>query len=225
MYALRANERNTSQGPGNYVTGAVTGTVGQLDDQDTRRLVTHALTSEGHDASEDGTGRGTPLVAAPLSHGSNPNSNAAGRRREDDENLVHGFYPTGGTHGLHAESDVSPPVKVGSGVGIPSAPAVAYHFRTRENGSCIEEGEVHVSRASVGGTGGAKLAIQTPMTVRRLTPVECCRLQGFPDDWFGEPNEPPDSPKYAALGDAVTVNVAHWLGKRLLDSDRREGVA
>lgn len=53
-------------------------------------VVTHALTSEGHDASEDGTGRGTPLVpvAAPLFHGSNPNSNMAGRRREDDVNLV-----------------------------------------------------------------------------------------------------------------------------------------
>jgi DNA (cytosine-5)-methyltransferase 1 len=54
------------------------------------------------------------------------------------------------------------------------------------------------------------------MTVRRLTPVECCRLQGFPDDWLGG-NEPPDSPKYAALGDAVTVPVAEWIGRRLLE--------
>lgn len=52
--------------------------------------MTHALTAEGHDASEDGTGRGTPLIASPLSHGSNPNSNMAGRRREDAENLVVG---------------------------------------------------------------------------------------------------------------------------------------
>lgn len=53
-------------------------------------------------------------------------------------------------------------------------------------------------------------------SVRRLTPVECCRLQGFPDDWLGEPNAPPDSPRYAALGDAVTVPVAEWIGRRLL---------
>lgn len=52
--------------------------------------------------------------------------------------------------------------------------------------------------------------------VRRLTPVECCRLQSFPDDWLGEPNTLPDSPRYAAMGDAVTVNVAEWIGARLI---------
>ena len=57
-------------------------------------------------------------------------------------------------------------------------------------------------------------AVQYDSAVRRLTPVECCRLQGFPDDWLGG-NEPPDSPKYAALGDAVTVPVAEWIGERL----------
>ncbi len=51
-------------------------------------------------------------------------------------------------------------------------------------------------------------------SVRRLTPVECCRLQGFPDGWL-DGNEPPDSPKYAALGDAVTVPVIEWIGRRL----------
>lgn len=56
--------------------------------------VAHSLMSHG--GSEDGTGRGTPLVAAPLSHGSNPNSNMAGRRREDDENLVTAFSHTQG---------------------------------------------------------------------------------------------------------------------------------
>lgn len=55
--------------------------------------------------------------------------------------------------------------------------------------------------------------------VRRLTVVECARLQGFPDDWFGEPNEPPDSPKYAAIGDAVTVNVAEWIGRRIIEAE------
>jgi DNA (cytosine-5)-methyltransferase 1 len=55
--------------------------------------------------------------------------------------------------------------------------------------------------------------------VRRLTPRECERLQGFPDDWTlipwaGKPA--PDSRRYAALGDAVTVTVARWLGERLM---------
>ena len=58
-----------------------------------------------------------------------------------------------------------------------------------------------------------------PMSVRRLTPIECARLQGFPDDWLGD-NEPPDGPKYAAFGDAVTVTVAEWIGRRILEFDR-----
>lgn len=38
------------------------------------------------------------------------------------------------------------------------------------------------------------------------------------DDWFGAPNERPDGPRYAALGDAVTVNVAEWLGQRIAEA-------
>lgn len=55
-------------------------------------------------------------------------------------------------------------------------------------------------------------------SVRRLTPVECERLQGLPEDWTlipwnGKPA--PDSRRYAAVGDAVTVPVAEWIGRRL----------
>jgi len=48
--------------------------------------------------------------------------------------------------------------------------------------------------------------------VRRLTPVECERLQGFPDDWTAEQA---DSNRYKQMGNAVTVNVARWIGSRL----------
>lgn len=51
--------------------------------------------------------------------------------------------------------------------------------------------------------------------VRRLTPVECERLQGFPDQWTALDGKAPDSRRYAAMGDAVTVNVARWIGQRL----------
>lgn len=58
------------------------------------------------------------------------------------------------------------------------------------------------------------------MTVRRLTPVECCRLQGFPDDhneWGinekGERVNLSDSARYRQMGNAVTVNVAEFLGR------------
>lgn len=48
--------------------------------------------------------------------------------------------------------------------------------------------------------------------VRRLTPIECERLQGFPDDWTADQS---DSQRYKQLGNAVTVNVIEWIGKRL----------
>ena len=55
--------------------------------------------------------------------------------------------------------------------------------------------------------------------VRRLTPVECERLQGFPDNYTNIPwaNKPtaPDSRRYKALGNSMAVPVMHWIGKRI----------
>ncbi len=56
------------------------------------------------------------------------------------------------------------------------------------------------------------------MQVRRLTPVECCRLQGFPDDYLdikyrGKPAA--DGPKYKALGNSWAVPVVRWIGQRI----------
>ena len=58
--------------------------------------------------------------------------------------------------------------------------------------------------------------------VRRLTPRECERLQGFPDDytlipWRGKPaSECPDGPRYKAIGNSKAVTVVRWIGRRLL---------
>ena len=49
--------------------------------------------------------------------------------------------------------------------------------------------------------------------VRRLTPTECERLQGFPDGWT---DGQADSHRYKQMGNAVTVNVAEWIGKRIM---------
>lgn len=59
------------------------------------------------------------------------------------------------------------------------------------------------------------------MTVRRLTPRECERLQGFPDDWTlipwrGKPAEEcPDGPRYKALGNSMACNCMAWIGERI----------
>ena len=57
--------------------------------------------------------------------------------------------------------------------------------------------------------------------VRRLTPRECERLQGFPDDWTkipyrGKPAEEcPDTPRYKAMGNSMAVPVMMWIGRRI----------
>ncbi len=64
-------------------------------------------------------------------------------------------------------------------------------------------------------------AVATQMTVRRLTPRECERLQGFPDDWTRIPwrgksaDQCPDGPRYKALGNSMAVNCMEWIGERI----------
>lgn len=70
--------------------------------------------------------------------------------------------------------------------------------------------------------GGQPAACMTPqMAVRRLTPRECERLQGFPDRWTDVPyrNKPAaDGPRYKALGNSMAVPCMHWIGRRLSDA-------
>lgn len=63
-------------------------------------------------------------------------------------------------------------------------------------------------------------SVRTGAMVRRLTPTECERLQSFPDGWTDVPGSS-DSTRYRQLGNAVTVNVAEWLGKRLAEVEER----
>lgn len=62
--------------------------------------------------------------------------------------------------------------------------------------------------------------------VRRLTPLECERLQGFPDNhtripWKGKSAEEcPDGPRYKAIGNSMAVPVMRWLGERIEAVDR-----
>ena len=65
--------------------------------------------------------------------------------------------------------------------------------------------------------GGENVLVQ-PMAVRRLTPVECERLQGFPDGYTDiQPNgkPTPDGPRYKALGNSMAVPVMKWIGERI----------
>lgn len=160
--------------------------------------VSHALTAEGFDASEDGTGRGTQAVAFA--------QNQRGEVRT---------------------SDVSPAVTTGGGKPGEGYPAVAqlYSIMPMNSGKDYKARPVDVAQpimagGPVGGNQGGDY-IATPWAVRRLTPRECERLQGFPDDftripWRGKPAENcPDGPRYKALGNSMAVNVMRWIGTRI----------
>ena len=66
------------------------------------------------------------------------------------------------------------------------------------------------------------MAVAQAMAVRRLTPVECERLQGFPDNYTNIPwrkaAESPDGPRYKALGNSMAVPVMAWIGQRIANS-------
>lgn len=143
---------------GNNTTGAIDGATACRakggsghGDFESETFVAHSLRAEGFDASEDGTGWGTPLVPA------------------------------------SAENRCKPQP------GEPCHPLAA----------------------------GAR----PPWRVRRLTPRECERLQGFPDDFTaiplrnknGKPNGKwaKDGPRYKALGNSMAVNVMRWIGRRI----------
>lgn len=74
---------------------------------------------------------------------------------------------------------------------------------------------------ALGCNHGQENAISKGMLVRRLMPVECERLQGFPDNhtlisWRGkEATECPDGPRYRAIGNSMAVPVMRWIGERI----------
>jgi DNA (cytosine-5)-methyltransferase 1 len=73
-------------------------------------------------------------------------------------------------------------------------------------------------------------AVLQSMVVRRLTPVECERLQGFPDNftripWRNKPStECPDGPRYKSLGNSMAVPVMRWIGERIHAYNNAPGV-
>ena len=114
----------------------------------------------------------------------------------------------------------SVPVKIGSTGSSGNPPAVAFESRIARNGRGAPSEVVPPLKAQSGvsGKGDAAPLIATSMSVRRLTPRECERLQGFPDDYTlipyrGKPAA--DGPRYKALGNSKAVPVVQWIGRRI----------
>ncbi|NPC89229.1 hypothetical protein HNH97_09970 [Gluconacetobacter entanii] len=175
-------------------------TSGLHQDFETETFITHTLRGEGFDASEDGTGRGTPLVPVAFDcKASGQNGFGVGDIASTMRAMGHaGSYSNGGGH-----LAVMQPLSVA--------------LRGRDGGSQIEVGDdvAHTLRASQGGSDKPHVLTSA---VRRLMPVECERLQGFADDHTDVPNgnrPAADGPRYKALGNSMPVPVLHWILTRV----------
>jgi len=152
--------------------------------------VAHTLRGEGYDASEDGGGKGTPII--PISFGA---QNAAAQ----GDGVTVGFVPA---------LDKS------------KTPAVAFDMRGRESGAQLEGPHDTANiRAADGGSSRSYVASPwavrrlTPRECERLQafPDDFTRIpyRGKPAD------QCPDGPRYKALGNSMAVNVMTWLGERI----------
>lgn len=240
-------------------------------------VIAHSLRADGFDASEDGTGRGTPLVPEVtgtltnnygISHGRSAGNNggiAQGQLIPEVSAPVRAAPPSkhaGGSYFTegHLIPEVSPPLRAGGnetggdrphGTDVDTCeslipevalqerdskgsdsstkdghpPAVAFQPRIARNGRGDMGDKVNALQAQSGqtGKGDAAPCVATGYAVRRLTPICCERLQGFPDGytaipWHGKPPEQcPDGPRYKALGNSFAVPVVAWLGRRILE--------
>jgi len=124
------------------------------------------------------------------------------------------------------ETDIAQPIMAGGPVGgnqggdfiaqpcVTSMQAVAFAQNTRD-----EVREMPVIGALAAQPGMKQTSyVRNAMQVRRLTPRECERLQGFPDDYTLIPhrNKPAaDGPRYKALGNSMAVPVMRWIGERI----------
>lgn len=189
-------------------------------------MLAHSLRGEGFDASEDGTGRGTPLVpvayrtagdgavfeegdrTAPLTTGTDPCANILAFDTTQVTSAANRSNPKAG--------DPCHPLAAGA-----HAPAIAFDGRMRGAEPAVGR-EERPPQTMVERTGAIDATkpwnVATAMQVRRLTPGECESLQGFPQGYTnvthrGKPAA--DGPRYKALGNSWAVPNVRWIGERI----------
>jgi DNA (cytosine-5)-methyltransferase 1 len=209
----------------NIVAGALAGTgpgagwrLG-ADEAAANHCVAHTLRADGFDASEDGTGRGTPLTVSYCLNA----KGGGGRLDGESETLI----PTNGgafvdavpvgvdyTNGL-IQGDISGTLEAAQSKGNRGQGVIQPMAFGWQN-AAAQGMPVDIIAPTL--DKSKHPATATATAVRRLMPVECERLQGFPDGhtaimWRGKPAA--DGPRYRALGNSWAVNCARWLGRRL----------
>jgi DNA (cytosine-5)-methyltransferase 1 len=179
-------------------------------DYETKTLIAHSLRGEGFDANEDGTGRGTPLVPVQpytLAIRGRGDSHNLEYRQDGTANAL--LTPNGGRGGIGVGAiafDCKASGQNGFGVGsVASTLRSMGHANSHQNGGghqavCFAQNtgdevrEMAVAGALAAQPGMKQTSyVRQSMQVRRLTPRECERLQGFPDDYclipYGRPGK------------------------------------
>jgi len=185
------------------------GGMGRIDAESETFVVAHTLRAE-HDGSEDGTGRGVPLVTHALSNmGRHVTEDGTGRGVP----LVPWMH-----QGLRVQDadDVAYTLKDNHAGGTRINPVLAPLMP--ETADPISAHEQRTYSHKGGHNFRLRNVVPNGMAVRRLTPTECERLQGFPDGYTlvpyrGKPAA--DGPRYKALGNSFAVPVIRWIGRRI----------
>lgn len=181
-------------------------------------MVAHTLRADGFDASEDGTGRGTPLVPVGVDYtngliqgdisGTLEAAQSKGNRGQDVIQPVAFGWQNAAAQGMPVDT-ISPTLDKSK------HPAVL-------GADCFNGALTGDVSATMGTRGSSETASGPTLlqgaAVRRLTPRECERLQGFPDDytlipWRG--GMASDGRRYKALGNSWAVNCPRWVGQRI----------
>lgn len=127
--------------------------------------------------------------------------------------------PSSGPQGLGVQSDLAYTLEARAAMS--KVQAVSVSLRGREGGATAELGDDLAGTLRASSGGGDKPHALVSSAVRRLTPRETERLQGFEDDytlipWRGKPAEEcPDGPRYKAIGNSKAVPVVRWIGRRI----------
>ncbi len=220
-------------------------------DFETETLIAHSLSADGFDASEDGTGRGVPMVpvaicTAHTQSNGHAFSDGIAHTLEQTNSQAVAFNLRGREGGSWPHLSDTASLCAASGGSTNSYLA----FSAKDAGT--DAGYVAPTLRGMGhhtshANGGGQLAIAAPLTasyskqvdssdtsngppnllhsqmaVRRLTPRECERLQGFPDDYTlieYRGKSAADGPRYRALGNSMAVPVMRWIGERIAAVD------
>jgi DNA (cytosine-5)-methyltransferase 1 len=211
-----------------------------MDSNCTDTLIAHTLRGEGFDASEDGTGRGTPLVpvAIPILEAGARTGNSTSDPRagigigSDSDPMF--TLQAGKQHAVAFTQNQRNEVRrldvAGALAAEPGAKQQTYvAFNMHKSGNAQSSLGIAVDHTDcLRAFEKSPFAVHSAdMAVRRLTPRECERLQGFPDDytlipWRNKTAENcPDGPRYRALGNSMAVPVMAWLGRRIQSAGKR----